>query len=232
MHHLSLHPRRALQLALALLVSVPLTASAATYGGRAFNVLIDLPTLGVTNVLVSDTGSLPPAGGTLTSEVLNALVTGPPIAFIPILDADVATDSVEAAGGLAEANSEVLGLDLLPSKAYRITASVVRSEAASHCVWNTGSSHIVGLTFGGLAVVVTGQKNQVVGIPGVATLTINEQIESNDPNTASISVNALHLRLVTGDEVIVSHSETLVDNCPGPLPVAASSWSLVKARLR
>ena len=67
---------------------------------------------------------------------------------------------------------------------------------------------------------------------GVATLTINEQISFIDSNTASLTVNALHLRLLTGDEVIVSHAESLVDQCSAPLPAVSSTWSGVKARIR
>ena len=228
MHPLKKQPR--LTLLLTLIALLGSSQAGAITGGRAYSILVNVPTLGVTNVLVSDTGSLPPTGGFLTSEVLNATVTGPPILFIPIAEADVATDTTMAGGVQSHSVSLTTGLDVLPNNAARVTATVVRSEANSSCVWNYGFSTIVALTFGGLPVTVTGEPNQVVGIPGVATLTINEQIHFIDSNTASLTVNALHLRLLTGDEVIVAHAESLVDQCAAPLPAVTSTWSGVKAR--
>ncbi len=223
---------RSVLLATSLLLLATSSQAQTTYGGRAYGIFVDVPTMGVTNVLVSDTGQLPAAGGQLTSEVLNAVVTGPPILFIPIANADVLTDTTQGGSNQAQSVALATGVVLLADHAARITASVVRAQSNAACVWTVGSSTVLNLTFGGSAVTVTGAPNQVVTIPGVATLTINEQISSTDSNTASMTVNALHLRLITGDEIIVSHAESSVDNCPPPLPVQPTTWSAVKIRQR
>src|SRR3989442_15459241 len=61
--------------------------------------------------------------------------------------------------------------------------------------------------------------NKVIGVAGLFRLVINEQIAFSDDRTAAITVNALHLTLVTGDEVIVSsaHSDiTCGQGAPTP----------------
>src|SRR3989442_12688898 len=61
--------------------------------------------------------------------------------------------------------------------------------------------------------------NKVIGVAGLFRLVINEQIDSSHDRTAAITVNALHLTLVTGDEVIVSsaHSDiTCGQGAPTP----------------
>src|SRR5207244_6280529 len=65
----------------------------------------------------------------------------------------------------------------------------------------------------------TSARNRVIGVAGVFTRVINEQIDSSHDRTAAITVNALHLTLVTGDEVIVSsaHSDiTCGQGAPTP----------------
>ena len=74
-----------------------------------------------------------------------------------------------------------------------------------------GISQIADLTFGGAAVTVTGQANQTVEIPGVATLVINEQVITSHPRSQTIRVNALHLKLVTGEEVILSSATSTIN---------------------
>src|SRR5438128_2707272 len=80
-------------------------------------------------------------------------------------------------------------------------------------------------TFGGQAIAVDPfAPNQTfvipnpIGGPPVATLIINEQKTSSGGGTQDITVNAVHLTLATGDEVILSSAHSDVKGCPGCPP--------------
>ena len=61
----------------------------------------------------------------------------------------------------------------------------------------------------------------------MATLIINEQKTSSGGGTQDITVNAVHLTLATGDEVILSSAHSDVKGCPGcpPKPPCADFMS-------
>ena len=107
-------------------------------------------------------------------------------------------------------------------KAAALTASVVSSQARADCDGVSGSSTITNLIFAGNSVVVTGAANQTITLAGIATLVINEQIVS----AGSITVNAIHLTLGTGDEVILSSAHADVQ-C-SLVPTRPTSWGHVK----
>jgi hypothetical protein len=58
---------------------------------------------------------------------------------------------------------------------------------------------------------VTGDPNQTVQIPGVATLVINEQVVTDGP-VREVRVNALHLTVATGEEVILSSARSSINS--------------------
>ena len=96
---------------------------------------------------------------------------------------------------------------MLPGSPAQLTAAFVRAQSIiTDGAGTEGSSEIYGLTFGGVPVVVTGQPNQHVEILGVATLIINEQTAT----ASSIVVNALHLILAAGGEVILSSASSAI----------------------
>jgi hypothetical protein len=102
------------------------------------------------------------------------------------------------------------GLVLFPGSLAEITASFVRAQAAATLGGISGTTEIDQLTFGGMPVVVTGLPNQRIAIPGVATLVINEQAITTGLTSRGITVNALHLKLATGEEVVVSSATSSV----------------------
>jgi ribosomal protein L5 len=65
--------------------------------------------------------------------------------------------------------------------------------------------------------------NQSFEVPGVVRLVINEQTTTSGDGVQDIKVNALHLTMVTGEEVIVSSAQSDVRGCPGcpPKPACA-----------
>jgi hypothetical protein len=103
---------------------------------------------------------------------------------------------------------------MLPVNPAVIEAAFLRSETKVTCEGVIeGRSEIVGLRFGGMTVAVSTAPSQTISIPGVATLVINEQRVSMSGGVTELSVNAIHLTLVTGEEVILSHAESYVSGC-------------------
>lgn len=162
------------------------------YSGRAYGAYVNV--LGFGPMYFADTGSLPVAGGSLSSFLLNVSVPG-------VIEANQLVTNTKGVNCVSNSDATVQHLYVLQGTSAQVVASTVTSKSKADCSGTSGSSVITDLSFGGVPVVVTGGPNQTVTIPGVATLVINEQIVS----PGSITVNALHLTLVGGtQEVIIS----------------------------
>ena len=98
---------------------------------------------------------------------------------------------------------------------------------------------IQGLTFGGRPVIVTGQANQTLVVPG-AVLVINERKSDRDDEDESEHCDddddehfALHVKYSNGDEVILGMAKfDSEDDCCRPVAVRHSTWGMVKAAYR
>jgi hypothetical protein len=192
-----------------ILMLVPGSAPAAgtgSFGGRGFSAFVSAPTLGVAAQYVGDTGALPAEGGWeiagLPDTELGALFAAQTLV--------ASTSGDHSAGDVASSSTSLAGLIVFPGNLAEITASFVRSQAAASLGGVAGTTEIDQLTFGGQAVQVTGLPNQQVVIPLVGTLTINEQAITTGLTSRGITVNALHLKLATGEEVIVSSASSSV----------------------
>jgi hypothetical protein len=217
-----------LQFALACLVLLFGLAWAApaqaevTYSGRAFGAFVSVPALGISTTL-SDTGELPPSGGFQSAELASAEVPG-------VLTASLLVASTSGANGVARSAASLAELVVLPGNAAQVTAFLVRAESEATCNGVRGATEVVDLTFGGQAITVDpfapNQRFEIpnpLGGPPVATLIINEQTTTSGGGVQDITVNALHLTLATGEEVIVSSAQSDVRGCPGcpPKPACA-----------
>lgn len=178
----------------------PSKESATTYSGRAVGVLVDTAIL---DVKVADTGELPSKGGVIDATVASIDHS--------LVDAQVLLSVTMGFDNKAQSEVATASVALLPDANLlsTITADLVRAKTVAVCDGVSGTSEIVNLKLGGKSIEVTGKPNQQVTVPGLLTLTINEQIISSSGKTQSITVNALHLKLATGEEVIVSgaHSD-------------------------
>lgn len=190
---------------LALGGAVPALADT-TYSGRAAAVFVNSAVTGP--VYLSDTGELPPSGGAQGASLLSATVPG-------VLSANVLNAFTGGASGNARSSASLFEADVLPGHPAHLTASFVRSQTEATCDGLTGSSEILNLTFGGQNVVVSGQPNQTVTIPGVATLIINEQVRTVNGHYGEIRVNAIHLTVPGVAEVILSSAKSDI-NCVPP----------------
>jgi hypothetical protein len=186
-----------------------------TYSGRAFAAFVNVPTLGVGPLFVSDTGELPPSGGFQSASLASVAVPG-------VLSAELLVASTSGANGVARSEASLAQLVVLPGQAAQVTASFVRAMSEATCNGVRGATEVADLTFGGQAITVDPfAPNQRFEIPGVATLIVNEQTTTSGEGVQDITVNALHLTLATGDEVILSSAQSDVQGCPGcpPAPV-------------
>ena len=191
--------------------------AATTYSGRAYAAFVDTAATGP--VYVSDTGELPPTGGFRSDSLLTT--EGTPL--WDILRAEVLVASTSGASGRADSSASLLEVVALPGSSAQLTASLIRAETEATCDGVHGSSEIAGLTFGGMAVTVTGQPNQTVEIPDplggppLATLIINEQTTTSSGTYREVRVNAIHLMVPGVAEVILSSAKSDI-NCQPPVP--------------
>lgn len=185
-----------LLIAAVLIVSPSVQAFAeqsTTYSGRAIGVLVDTA---LADIKLADTGDLPKEGGIRDSTVLKV--------NHELVEASVFLSVTSGFDNKAQSEAATADVTLLSGTPNQITADFVRANSIAICDGTNGSSEIVNLQVAGQNVAVSGQPNQKVEVPGVLTLVINEQIDSSHDNTNEITVNALHLTLLTGEEVIVS----------------------------
>ena len=211
------------------------TARAMTVSGRAYVVYINMPSAGITDQYLVDTGWLSPVGGAVDEsaaslDIPNVLNTG-----------EVESRSH---GDDCRGDSHFLIEDgvLLPGDAGEISFGRAHGDDDDECCDERDDPHaavIEDLTFGGIPITVTGAYDQVVIIAGVGTLTINEHGRGHHGGGGGGGddcdddedhwVNALHLVLESGGEVIVGsayfHSH---DHCCA-VPTSPSTWGGIKA---
>lgn len=198
-------------------------ADAVTVGGRAFAAFVNAPTLGAGPLYLSDTGELAPNGGWEGAGLLGAQL--PSILSANVLNAATSGGEHDA-GPKADSSTSLADVAVLPGQAAQLTASFVRAQAEATGSGTTGSVQIYDLTFGGIPVQVTGLPNQRVEISGLlgplATLIINEQTVTSAGTSQTITVNALHLILATGEQVILASARSVL-NSAGTVTLARAT---------
>ena len=175
-------------------------SSNATFGGRAVGVAIYTP---FSELTFSDTGQLPSVGGVSKTDV--------PVVVNPLVKGDALVATTNGFDGGAGSMASISEITLLPDTNYTITADYSLTETLVSSTGEAfGRSQVVDLHIAGQPINITSLPNQVVSIPKVFTLVINEQIRSTQNGINSITVNALHLKLPTGEEVIIAGSTSKV----------------------
>jgi hypothetical protein len=175
--------------------------SAAQFIGRARGVFgtVGTPPL-VVNINLADTGPLPSQGGSLDATVVNAQVDG-------VLTANLLEATTAGAVDRTDSKATTLSL-VLTLGANVITADVLNAEASARCgpagahPVLSGNSEIVALNVNGVAIDVSGQPNQRVGLIA-GELVINEQTTTRH----SITVNALRVIVDNLANVVISSAE-------------------------
>jgi len=205
-------------LALGLQAAIASAQSSISFSGRAYGASLHLTTPPSDQVF-ADTGPLPPEGGMLTAEMASIGTAA--------LTASAVACTTSGSGSSASSSAQAASVSAFAGGPAALTATEVRAESHANCAEAPGETIITGLTLAGLEVKVTGQPNQTVVIPGVATLVINEQIRQSGP--PNIEVRALRLTLATGEELIVASAHSDV-SCA--TPAQRSTWGEVKSLYR
>src|SRR5437867_354643 len=164
--------------------AVAATDPATQYSGRATGVSIHTPFL---NTAFADTGDLPSQGGFQDATFVQL--------DEPLAKADVLLADTMGFDNVAQSDAATATVRLLPGGPNEVAADFVRSQSTATCNAAVGQSEIVNLVVAGTVVDVSTAPNQVVTVPGVLTLVINEQIDGSHDGTFDMTVNALHLTL-------------------------------------
>src|SRR5262245_13402734 len=144
----------------------PRAATAGPFSGHSFGAVVHIAAIDTT---VCDSGELPSTGGSLTT-ILQDVRVGSVLTAGAMLAQTYSSSAV-----ISEANTG--GLSVLAGTPAALTADEVPSTAIALCGGAAAQLGITNLVFAGVPIHVTGQ-NQTVVLPGIATLIINEIVES------------------------------------------------------
>jgi len=192
------------------------SAQATTYSGDA--TVVQARVLGLQPITLVRAGPLPPSGGEVEASLLEAEVPG-------LLTAQLLHASTVGGGAHSRSEASVANLELTVGGA-NISAGFLMSRAEARCAAGaasaSGSSEIAALSINGQAIVVSGEPNQTIELPGLRVV-INEQNRSVSGNSADITVNALHVTAsnpITREQladVVVSSAHADI-SCAAPPP--------------
>jgi len=209
-----------------LLATGPANADVTSVGGGAFGESVAAKLL-AGNVPVSS-GPMPqvflPAsgGGPFTKSAASAKV--PMLLSAGVLTVSTSSSRLGSHTSTAKSSAETANVKLGTGQ---LTASVVKSSCTASGLGSTGSTTILGTNLPGLS--ANPAPNTTIAVPGLGSVTFNEQIRSNSPGrSTSITVNAIHVRLTSplaAGDIIISQSrcvakgpDVLLSATPAPTP--------------
>ena len=117
-----------------------------------------------------------------------------------------ATGTVDGDGlRTSTAKAKTAGVSLLGGlvTADSLEAVASATDDSAGVVTATGSTTVANLRVAGTTI-LNPTVNQTITIPLVATVVVNERV----PHPGGITVNALHVKLLTGTDLVVSHART------------------------
>ena len=196
---------------------VPRDALAQQFTGRSFGAIIHVGSIDTT---VCDSGELPSTGGSLET-ILQDVRVG------LVLTAGAMRAETHSTSVAAISHAYTVNLSVLPGTPAALTADAVPATVFVLCDGTAAELAFMNLVFGGMPVQVTGF-NQTVVLPGVATLIINERINSTTPDGSEVTTTGLHLTLADGGEILVSRAHAAIRDC-ATVTVQPTSWSRLKA---
>lgn len=207
-------------------------AAVGTFNGTAYAAFVQTPGN------LANVGPLFPVGigCAVASQSGNAVGN---LTALGLSSAGTAVDSVaitnSATSGSAIASSEIAGLSLLGGA---ITATSIRSEAETQAdtttALSTNNSTFTNLVIGGVPIVANPAPNTKVNLPGIGTVTVNEQVGPvNSANASSITTIALDVSITTpvfslpvGAHVLVAYASTNYTRTVQPASVGAFAYGL------
>jgi hypothetical protein len=200
-------------LALLLVISLGFSSEARAevkFSGQATGAKVTL--IGLSPVVLSDTGPLPESGGALEASLLDVEVPGVLSATVlhatTVGQGDRSRSEASAAEVSISVNGNTIGAGFLMSRAE------AACTAAGPAV--QGGSEVVALVINGIPVTVGTEPNFTIDLPGGGKIIINEQKEVINDNKADISVTALHVIIpgVADIEVAKAHADVICGGGP------------------
>ncbi len=189
------------------------SVAASSYGVKATVTLLGQPLVNTTPTPVSNYPNGPASANTGTVTAGTALSTG---AVTTTATGDDLKDTASASASVAG-----LGTGTALAALQSISADLVQSTCTGTGGGVSGDAKVTGLKLGGTAnttIPGTLPANYNVDIGALATLTLNEQVTSNTGGKSTITVNALHLKLVNGTaDVIAGQSVCSTTNAITPV---------------
>ncbi|MHB8522065.1 MAG: choice-of-anchor P family protein [Limisphaerales bacterium] len=187
-----------------------------TYSGQA--TVIDVTHMhNSPDIIIADTGPLPPTGGNVEVSVGETNMFG---LSLEMAEASTLGDGDTASSRASLDDLTIVFVTMETGVTNTITVDSIVSEAEARCQGNnvalSGSARIDGLVVNGQAIAVTGQPNQVVSFNGW-TLTINEQTASSTSSDGSISVVALRIDDIACLQGVIGFSHADI-TCGNPTP--------------
>ena len=176
------------------LTSSPAGAKVDTVSGGAFGEYVNVTPLGLALI---NSGPLPvvtlPAGGGNVSNSV-ASVKVPPVLGTTLSAGvlDVHTEGATGETGYVASSASVANANALNGT---LTATAISSSCRSDSSGSTGSTTLVGATLAGVGpLAVNPPPNTTINVAGLQVI-LNEQIESEQPGSSTITVNAVHIIL-------------------------------------
>ena len=210
-----------LAIGLALPAVLPRDAFAEQFSGRAFGAIIHVGSIDTT---VCDSGELPSRGGSLETIVQDVHVGS--VLTAGVMRAETHNTEIHSTSA-AISHAFTRELSVLPGTPAALTADAVPATVIALCDGSATELVFTNLVFGGMPIQITGV-NQTVVLPGVATLIINERVESITPDGRELTSTGLHLILADGGEILVSRAHAAISGCT-TVTVQPTSWSGLKA---
>jgi hypothetical protein len=215
-----------------LLVTASPPASADVIG-RALGCYANLSSFGLASMTHGDSGRMSLLSGGSRSSASGGLSYG------DVLHIDSVESESHGDHCKGHTHTQLGSGWLLKGTRAEVRWTHIESDEDDACCKPPGphdlQSVIAGLTFGGRRVVVTGQENQTLILPGQATLILNEVRRGSHAGCDDDDVehDALHLILRNGDEVILASATfDSDDHCCKSTPTRNTTWGAVKVHYR
>lgn len=152
-------------------------------------------------ITLVETGPVDAGGGALEAHLLcypdgpDCLI-GVPDLTNGVLSAEVLNATVVAQGNRSRATASVAELSLHVAD-QRISATLLEARADAQCAdgmaFVRGEAAIADLVINGEHIVVTGEVNQRIPLPGGGVVIINEQVADASAGNGDVTVRALHI---------------------------------------
>ena len=198
---------------------------------RAIGAIVHMPSRGISNQVICETGWLPSSGGTLGYYDPDVNVAG--ILTSTYMEAHGHDDGCEG-----ESDADLDQVVVFPGDANQIEFTSMTIAHGDTCCdpedKDFKAAIFTELKIGGVLIPVTGEPNQTIDVPGLGQVVLNEveHHHDDDCDDDNMTVNGVHVYLAGGESVILGSVQHDHDNDCCHTPTKPTSWGSVKNRYR